>query len=177
MKITALFLLVATVQSAPQSTGPEHAAYDPSGVYTHSHDGELGAKLRVLEESLRCTCGCTLDVHTCQLNMQCGVSPVWSARILTLLDQGASEEEVLADFVGEYGKAVLIAPPLEGFNWVGYLTPAAALLMGGALVGLLLRRGLRSPTSEPQTAVSSEEWDRLQAEIRKIEEEETASDW
>ena len=179
MTVTGLFLLAALVQSAPQSTGPEHAAYDPAGTYSHSHEGELGAELRILEGSLRCSCGCTLDLHTCQLNMQCGVSPVWTARIRQLLEDGAAEGPILDQFVAQYGKAVLLAPPLEGFNWVGYLTPIMALLMGGALVGLVLRRNLGE--SEPQPAhvnsVSDEEWLRLQAEIRRIEEDEARSDW
>ena len=180
MPITALLVMaVAASAQTPQSTGPEQAAYDPRAVYTHNHDGPFGEKLRVLEESLRCTCGCTLDTHTCQLNMQCGTSPRWSAQILQLLNEGKSEEEILDEFVAQYGKAALIAPPLEGFNWVGYLTPAVALLMGGALVGLVLRRNTHAPGPEPAvgTEVSSEEWGRLQDEIRKLEEAEDASDW
>jgi cytochrome c-type biogenesis protein CcmH/NrfF len=176
MNITAI-LLVAAIQGSPQSTGPEHAAYDPTAAYTHNHEGDFGEELRVLEQSLRCSCGCTLDLHTCQLNMQCGVSPRWSARILQLLEGGETDEAILDEFVAEYGKAVLIAPPLEGFNWVGYLTPAMALVMGGALVGLVLRRSIRSRQPQPVEAVSEGEWERLQSEIRKIEEEEAASDW
>lgn len=176
MKITAI-LLVAAIQGGPQSTGPEHAAYDPTTTYTHNHEGDFGEKLRVLEQSLRCSCGCTLDLHTCQLNMQCGVSPRWSARILQLLEGGTTEDAILDEFVADYGKAVLIAPPLEGFNWVGYLTPAMALVLGGVLVGLVLRRSIRSRQPQPVEAVSEGEWERLQSEIRKIEEEEAASDW
>jgi len=180
MQITALLVAaVAATAQAPQSTGPEHAGFDPDAVYTHNHDGPFGEKLRILEESLRCTCGCTLDTHTCQLNMQCGTSPRWSARILQLLNEGMDEEEILEDFVLQYGTVALIAPPLEGFNWVGYLTPAVALLMGGALVGLVLRRTTHEPDLEPamETAVSTEEWDRLQDEIRRLEEAEDSSDW
>lgn len=170
--------MVSATPLAAQSTGPEHTGYDPNATWVHAHEGELGEKLRYVEQNLKCSCGCTLDVHTCQLNMQCGVSPVWAEQIYRRLNEGASEEEILDEFVVEYGTAVLIAPPLEGFNWVGYLTPGVALLLGGALVGLILRRNVHSrPVTEPATAVSSDEWDRLQAEIRKIEEEEAASDW
>jgi cytochrome c-type biogenesis protein CcmH len=98
--------------------------------------------------------------------------------MLQLLEGGATEDAILDEFVTEYGKAVLIAPPLEGFNWVGYLTPVMALVMGGVLVGLVLRRSIRSREPQPVgAAVSSDEWERLQSEIRKIEEEEAASDW
>ena len=180
MRVRALLLLLVFAGPiSAQSTGPEHTAYDPNATWVHKHEGEVGEKLRYVEQNLRCTCGCTLDTHTCQLNMQCGVSPTWSQRIYERLMEGASEEQILDEFVVEYGAAVLIAPPLEGFNWVGYLTPAVALLVGGALVGLVLRRNVRAqsaPTAQP-AGVSGEEWDRLQAEILRIEEEEASSDW
>lgn len=171
--------ILATTPLAAQTTGPEHTGYDPTVVYSHSHNGPLGEKLRFLEESLKCSCGCTLDLHTCQLNMQCGISPAWSQRILAQLEEGRTEEQILDGFVADYGKAVLIAPPLEGFNWVGYLTPAMALLMGGALVGMVLKRNTRASGvhAEVGTPVSDADWDRLQAEIRKIEDEEAASGW
>ncbi len=176
--LTALLLVFVAAPAVAQSTGPEHTGYDPNGTWVHNHEGELGDKLRYVEANLRCTCGCTLDTHTCQLNMQCGVSPVWSERIFQRLSEGATESEILDEFVVEYGAAVLIAPPLEGFNWVGYLTPAVALLLGGAMVGLVLRRNVQNRTVVAEAGpVSSEEWDRLQSEIQKIEEEEASSDW
>lgn len=180
MRSLALLLLAALAAPvSAQSTGPEHAAYDPSVGYRHSHDGPLGEKLRFLEQSFKCSCGCTLDLHTCQLNMQCGISPAWSERILAELEEGRTEEQIVAGFVEDYGKAVLIAPPLEGFNWVGYLTPGMALIMGGVLVGMILKRNARTPAPRlaSDTPVSDDEWDRLQAEIRKIEDEEAASGW
>ena len=110
--------------------------------------------------------------------MQCGVSPAWTTRIRERLEAGASDEQILDEFVQEYGRAVLIAPPLEGFNWVGYLTPAMALILGGALVGVVLRRTVaRAPRPQPVAPVSSEEWDRLRAEISKLEAEEGSADW
>ena len=63
---------------AAQSTGPSHAGYDPNATLGgHYHEGELGEKWLILESSLKCDCGCGLDVHSCQFQMQCGTSPVW----------------------------------------------------------------------------------------------------
>ena len=174
----ALLLAFLAPPVAAQSTGPQHTGYDPNTTYVHKHEGELGEKLRYVEQNLKCSCGCILDTHTCQLNMQCGVSPRWSEQIYRRLTEGAAEQEILDEFVVQYGQVALIAPPLEGFNWVGYLTPAVALLLGGALVGLVLRRNVGAHTAPTEAAaVSSDEWDRLQSEIRKIEEEEASSDW
>ncbi len=167
-------LLVATLAAGgiQESTGPAHAGYDPSIAYEHDHSGPLGEKLLRIEESLRCNCGCGLDVHICQFQMQCGVSPVWSQRILDRLGAGESEEVILAGFVADYGTTALMAPPMKGFNWLGYLLPGSAILLAGALVGLALRRNVSAP--RPATAgpePTDDDWSRLQEAIRDIERE------
>jgi cytochrome c-type biogenesis protein CcmH/NrfF len=79
--------------------------------------------------------------------MQCGISPAWSQRILQLLVQGESEEVILAGFASEFGISVLMEPPLEGFNWVGYFLPWVAILTTAVVVGTVLRK--RAPLTEP----------------------------
>jgi len=143
----------------------------------HYHEGELGAKYLLIEQALKCSCGCGLDVHSCQYQMQCGTSPVWSARIRQQLEQGLDEETIKAGFVAEFGATVLMAPPAEGFNLVGYLLPAFAILSAGMLVGLVIRGGAaRHQILEPVDSVSPEDQARLTAELKKLEEAESP-DW
>ena len=86
-------LLVAPARA--QSTGPSHAGFDPNApLGGHYHEGELGDKLLGLESELKCNCGCGLDLHSCQFQMQCGVSPVWSKRIRDALESGETVEAV-----------------------------------------------------------------------------------
>tara|TARA_B100001179_G_scaffold53765_1_gene36669 strand:- start:303 stop:983 length:681 start_codon:yes stop_codon:yes gene_type:complete len=168
-------LLVAPARA--QSTGPSHAGFDPNApVGGHYHEGELGDKLLGLESELKCNCGCGLDLHSCQFQMQCGVAPVWSKRIRDALESGETVEAVEAGFVADFGTTVLLAPPPEGFNLVGYLLPAAAILGAGMLLGLLARGGTVSGEYVPVTEPSDEDVARLREELRKLDEAESP-DW
>lgn len=143
----------------------------------HYHEGEAGEKLLYLEQRLKCNCGCGLDVHSCQFQMQCGTSPVWSARIRRELEQGIDVETIEAGFVAEFGPTVLMAPPPEGFNLVGYLLPAIAIVTAGVLVGLVVRSGRgREPDTVPASEISDEEMARIEEEMRKLDEAESP-DW
>ena len=143
----------------------------------HYHEGELGRQFLEIEQSLKCNCGCGLDVHSCQFQMQCGTSPVWSQQILADLEKGMTPEAIRASFVAEYGPTVLMAPPPEGFNLVGYLLPSIALIGAGMLVLLVIRKG-SSRQLEVATVeqVSDEEQARLTAAMRSLEQEESP-DW
>ncbi|HSW28156.1 MAG TPA: cytochrome c-type biogenesis protein CcmH [Longimicrobiales bacterium] len=143
----------------------------------HYHEGEFGAKYLALEQSLKCNCGCGLDVHSCQYQMQCGTSPEWSERIRTELEAGLTPEAIQASFVAEYGPTVLMSPPAEGFNLVGYFLPAVAILSASALVVLVIRGGAgRRREVAPAEPASEAEQARLTAELRKLERSESP-DW
>jgi cytochrome c-type biogenesis protein CcmH/NrfF len=143
----------------------------------HYHEGEFGERYLALEQSLKCNCGCGLDVHSCQYQMQCGTSPEWSARIRRDLEAGLTPEAIQASFVAEFGPSVLMAPPAEGFNLVGYFLPALAIISAGALVGLVIRRGgARRHAVVPVEHVTDAEQARLAAELKKLEQSESP-DW
>jgi cytochrome c-type biogenesis protein CcmH/NrfF len=143
----------------------------------HYHEGELGLAYLEIEQSLKCNCGCGLDVHSCQFQMQCGTSPVWSQQILADLENGMTPEAIRASFVAEYGPTVLMSPPPEGFNLVGYLLPSFALIGAGMVVLVLIRAGASRQTEvAPVRDVSDEEQARLSAAMRSLEDEESP-DW
>ena len=176
--ITGLALVVwYTTAAAAQSTGPSHAGFDPNAsMEGHYHEGELGAKLLILEQGLRCDCGCGLDLHSCQFQMQCGVSPVWSASIRQALQAGETVEVIEASFVAEFGMQVLMAPPAEGFNILGYAMPAIAIVMAGILAGLVARGGPRAPAPATVEPVSPEDEERIRAALKDLDEAESP-DW
>jgi cytochrome c-type biogenesis protein CcmH/NrfF len=143
----------------------------------HYHEGEVGRKYLELELGFRCDCGCGLDVHSCQFQMQCGTSPVWSQRIRRQLEQGETPEAIKASFVADFGPTVLMAPPPEGFNLVGYLLPAVAILGAGVLVGMVAKGGgARKERLAPVAEASEEQEALLAAELRQLEEAESP-DW
>ena len=144
----------------------------------HYHDGEFGEKFLLIEQNLKCDCGCNLDVHSCQYQMQCGTSPAWSERIRRELEAGRTVEAIEAGFVAEFGPTVLMTPPAEGFNLVGYLLPALAIVTAGMLVGLMARGGARAATvaAVPARELSSEEEERLREAMKEMDEAESP-DW
>jgi cytochrome c-type biogenesis protein CcmH/NrfF len=171
------FAFVAVVPLAAQSTGPSHAGYDPNApVGGHYHDGDLGEKLLIVERSLKCNCSCNLDVHSCQFQMQCAVSPVWSRRIQASLEAGDDIPTIQAGFVAEFTGRVLMAPPPEGFNLLGYLLPAVAILTAGMLVGLVARGGATRQALAPVEHLTDEQAERLRAAMEKLDDAESP-DW
>jgi hypothetical protein len=166
------------------SGGPVEAAAQtipppvPAAEWEHTHEGPYGEAFLRVERGVRCNCGCRLDVHMCQFQMQCGTSPEWSRRILRQLEEGESEEAILASFAADFGPSVLMALPREGFNWVGYLLPWAAILSGVAGVAALLRRREgRARNGAAGSDLTTAEWERIREELGRLEEEERESEY
>jgi cytochrome c-type biogenesis protein CcmH len=93
-----------------------------------------------LEHQFRCQCGCNLDVYTCRTtDFSCPVSPAMHRDMLALVAGGYAVNEITAAFRAVYGERVLMSPPREGFNWVGYLLPSVAIAAGAAVLVRYLR--------------------------------------
>jgi cytochrome c-type biogenesis protein CcmH len=76
--------------------------------------------------------------------------------IRTRLTQGATDRQILDEFVASYGDSILTDPPKRGISLGVWLGPAIGLLLGAALlVGLLLswRRAPRATATAPDAAV------------------------
>jgi cytochrome c-type biogenesis protein CcmH len=102
------------------------------------------AFVRGVEERLRCTCGCTLDIYTCRTtDFTCTYSPELHREVLALQDSGKDAEQIVAAFVEKYGEKVLMAPKPEGFNVAGYVLPTLLVLMVAGIMVVLLRRRMR----------------------------------
>ncbi len=142
----------------------------------HYHGGLVGDQLLVVERSLKCNCSCGLDVHSCQFQMQCGTSPGWSERIRLDLEAGQTPEAIQAGFVADFGTQVLMLPPPEGFNLLGYFLPAATILVAGALIGLVARGGMKRERLAPVTEIDDEDAERLRTEMQKLDQAESP-DW
>ena len=128
-----------------------------------------------VEHRIRCQCGCTLDVYTCRTtDFSCGVAPAMHGDVLALAEGGHSADAIIAGFRAVYGELVLMAPPREGFNWLGYLVPFGALGAGLLAVTAMLRRMRRDPAlarivngGAPGTAAGTpDELARIDAAVR-----------
>jgi cytochrome c-type biogenesis protein CcmH/NrfF len=169
----AMILLAGALPAQGQSPASLSPNAQQGG---HYHEGELGEKLMILETAFKCDCGCGLDVHSCQFQMQCDTSPVWSQRIRDSLEKGESVEAIQASFVTDFGVAVLMLPPAEGFNLLGYFLPALAIVTAGMLVGLVVRGGMGKATLVPVGEVTDEDAERLRAAMRTLDKAESP-DW
>jgi cytochrome c-type biogenesis protein CcmH len=96
-----------------------------------------------LEESLTCQCGCGLTVHSCN-HIQCGSGEPIKKEISERLARGESKEQILGAFRQKFGEKVLSSPTMEGFNWLAWTTPFAALLIAGTMLAVTIRRRARS---------------------------------
>jgi cytochrome c-type biogenesis protein CcmH len=102
------------------------------------------AESDALERTLRCQCGCTLNVFVCRTtDFSCQVSPAMHRDVMGLVDGGYTAQEIIDAFIDTYGERVLMAPRARGFNLVGYVMPFVALSAGAAVLVVLLRRWQR----------------------------------
>ncbi len=104
-----------------------------------------------VEESLTCQCGCGLTVHACN-HLQCGSGDPIKKEIAERIARGEDKATILAAFRDRYGEKILSSPTFQGFNWVAWITPFAAVLAGGVGISLVIRRWTRTPPAPPPAA-------------------------
>lgn len=54
----------------------------------------------------------------------------WREVIADMLAEGKTEEEIKLHFVTQYGDRVLAEPPARGLNWLVYVFPPVAFILG-----------------------------------------------
>jgi len=101
-----------------------------------------------VEESLTCQCGCGLTVHACN-HLQCGSGEPIKKEIAERIARGEDKTTILAAFRAQYGEKILSSPTFQGFNWIAWITPFAAVLAGGVGISLVIRRWTRTPPAPP----------------------------
>jgi cytochrome c-type biogenesis protein CcmH len=134
---------------------------------------DTDADIQAIEKGLRCSCGCGLDIYTCRTtDFNCTYSPALHKEVLRLAGQGKTAQQIIDEFVAQYGQAVLMAPPKRGFNLAGYFVPSLAITVAAVLLVRVLRRWTReapapvSPTAPP--AASAAELERLRRELDRL---------
>lgn len=167
------------VGAAVQDTARAGRVYDPSRagrsmapVTAADNDAEIQA----IEKKLKCSCGCGLDIYTCRTtDFSCTYSPALHKEVLRLAGQGKTDQQIIDEFVAQYGEVVLMAPRKEGFNLAGYFVPVIVILVAAAVLVLVLRRWTRRTqvlaveghaTSSPDA--SPAELERLRQELERL---------
>jgi cytochrome c-type biogenesis protein CcmH len=104
----------------------------------------------------------------------CTLSTAYETRneIYELLKQGMDKEDILEFLVDKYGERILASPVKSGFHLTAWLLPGVALLLGGSIIVLFVRRWVKkktmaeNPMQETQTEISPEAQKRVQAELK-----------
>jgi len=116
----------------------------------------LETRARNLENHIMAPCcfGGTLSQHA-----ESPLTVDMKGRIRLLLRQGMSDDQVIDFMVQYYGKQMNLppnqweriraTPQTKGVNLLAWLLPGFAFLVGGVLIGLILRRFVRRQKQSP----------------------------
>lgn len=127
-----------------------------------------------IEESLTCQCGCGLTVHSCN-HLNCSSGEPIKKEIAERLARGEDKATILAAFQAKFGEKILSAPVPHGFNILAWVLPGTAVVLGGLVLAIVIRRRaaetaptLATPAPTPeQSALRA----RLDDELRRFDED------
>ena len=121
-----------------------------------------------LESQLVCpVCGTTLDQSDAPIAQR------MKRYIRQRLAAGASEKQIKAELVDQFGPAVLAEPPKSGFDLLAWLVPLGILAAGAVGVGVIAWGWSRRRSGDGETAtppeLDAELERRVDAELRRFE--------
>jgi cytochrome c-type biogenesis protein CcmH len=135
---------LAGQQDSLAGTGETGTLRDPYSVgrpRARATEADNDEAVKTIEQKLKCSCGCNLDIFTCRTtDFTCETSPRLHQQVLGLYRTGFTDQQIIAQFVDQYGEQVLMAPKPEGFNIAGYVVPGISILLAGTLLALYLTR-------------------------------------
>lgn len=134
------------------------------------------AAIQAIEKRLKCSCGCGLDIYTCRTtDFTCTYSPALHKEVVRLVERGKSDQQIIDEFVAQYGEAVLMAPPRRGFNLAGYFVPSIAIVLAAVFLVRVLRRWTREAQVAHSTAgeppLAQQVPDASPAELQRLRDE------
>ncbi len=88
------------------------------------------------------------------------------------IDQGKTDDEIMAYFIEKYGQTVLAAPPVSGFNLAAWLMPFVALAIGAVVAIYFLRRFRAQWAGSTETADLAKYQDKVEEELKKFTPED-----
>jgi cytochrome c-type biogenesis protein CcmH len=92
---------------------------------------------------LACMCGCADTVATCSM-LGCGFSTPARQKITRMQLAGATDQQIIDDFIKENGSRIYRGAP-SSFGWI---VPYVVLAMGGVFLVWLVRRYRMRPAAE-----------------------------
>jgi len=91
------------------------------------------------------------------------------------LEEGKTNQEVIDYFVSSYGDSILASPPKKGINWLLWVMPGVAVVLGAVGIALFLHKSKRTedevefiPTA-PGEESENEYLKKVDEELKKYE--------
>ena len=106
--------------------------------------------LRQISDRLICQCGCNMVLSECS-HQSCPFALPEREKILARIDAGGTEDEIVDEYVADFGRTILSAPPTDGtwLDLLAWILPALALGFGVIVVARVVRDLARPRTSSP----------------------------
>ena len=125
-----------------------------------------------ISEQLICQCGCNMVLSNCS-HAECMVRDTMTTLIEQKIAEGQSAEQIIQFFVTQYGEQVLAAPPKRGFNLVAWVLPYLAILGGGGVIYIALKKWAKRGKYSPVSIVAEEGDEEYEHRVEKELEEFT----
>lgn len=119
-------------------------------------------------DRLICQCGCNEQLSVCSMQ-NCGSATPMRAEIRERLLKGDSVQAIVDSFVARYGKKVLSAPTLQGFDITAWVMPFLFFCLGIIAVGWIVVRMVRPSQKVEEITVAADP--RVDRELKEFEEE------
>ncbi len=130
--------------------------------------GDISREYKDACDQLVCQCGCKEQLSVCSMQ-NCGSATPMRAEIRERLLKGESVQAIVDSFVARYGKQVLSAPTLQGFDITAWVMPFLFFCLGIIAVGWIVVRMVRPSQEAEETPVADDP--RVERELKDFEEE------
>ncbi len=119
-------------------------------------------------ERLVCQCGCNEQLSVCAMQ-NCSSATPMRAEISERLLKGEDVEAIVNSFVARYGKQVLSAPTMKGFDITAWIMPFLIFGLGIVVVGWIVVRMVHPASPVTETLVPVDP--RVEQELKDFEQE------
>ena len=158
-------LLLAVVKDAHEA-----AVYFIPGDLDWNNSGTVTADdVNVIARELWCPLCSGVRLDACELK----ACEQMKDMIAIKLEQGENLDSIRAYFLDQYGPQILGEPPRQGFSWLAWILPIAAMVGGAFLIWLRMKQMVRPATqgatisAQPGIGVSEEEAAKLREELKR----------
>jgi len=172
-RLAALALLASALSHA-SAYAQAQAVEDPRQVVGEPRGPRLsGAELLERTKQVASLLRCPVCQGLSVADSPSSTAQNMKANVRDMLAAGYDQDQILAYFERSYGEFVRLEPARRGVNWLVWVAPVAALLLGIFVVFLALRpKGGATPAPEPpveaaaSTAEAADPRDRLPGDPR-----------